>query len=305
MVRSFPRIASLAVGNPTFGASKKKTILASHSHFNEDDVALMLCCVSGNMPDLEESDEDEPAQSQDDALFSQWLEEMRKLPADAPQWQQANDFVASATEIIQYKTKVRSYTLKYNVILAEIKQEFGRELAFFQCDPDSWSVERLSDRLAANKLASPEKMAELLHQTDSLKVLLSKYMPVHNIAPTIEEEVALGPERAELQRQILGCLSQINQLFSDSDEKYQDQSAIGIREATPVPESQVPPCDRQVGPAEIICTQPEAQSPSAEVLNWPPDSADPPVSEELISNTSAVKDDESDSTLTIESFAQR
>ncbi len=241
---------------------EKENILASHSHFKEDDVALMLCCVSGNMPDPDESDKDDSAESQGDTVFSQWLEEMRELPADAPQWQHANDFVASATEIIQYKTKVRSYTLKYNAILAEMKQEVGRELAFFQCDPDSWSVERLSDRLAGNQLAAPEDMAELLRQTESLKVLLSEYKPVHNIAPTIEEEVALWPQRGELQRQILGCLNQIYQLFSNSGEEDEDLAAIGNREASPVPES-----------------------------------AAPPAAEESTSNKSAVEDDETDSTL--------
>ena len=93
---------------------KEKTrIVASHSHFKENDVALMLCCVSGNMPEPDGNDNVDPAESPSDAFFPQWLEELRELPADAPQWQQANDFVASATEIIQHKTKVRSYTLKY------------------------------------------------------------------------------------------------------------------------------------------------------------------------------------------------
>lgn len=274
---------------------EKENILASHSHFNEDDVALMLCCVSGNMPDPDESNKNDFAESQGDTVFSQWLEEMRELPADAPQWQQANEFVASATEIIQYKSAVRSYTLKYKAILAELKQEVGRELTFFQCDPDSWSVERLSDPLAENQLAAPEDIAELLHQIESLKALLTDYKPVHDIAPTIEEELALWPQRGELQRQILSCLSQIYQMFSYSDEKDEDQAAIDTREASPVPGSTVPPCEGQVGPAQIDSTQPDAQISSAEVPNGPSDSTDAPAAEESISNRSVVEDDESDS----------
>jgi len=197
---------------------EKEDFFASHNQFSEDEVALMLLCVSGNMPDNGEGSEDDLTESQSEAFFPKWLEELRELPADAPQWQQANDFLASATEIIQYKTRVRSYTLKYNEILAEMKQEMGRELAFFQFEPDAWPMERLSDRLPGNELAAPEVMAELLRQTESLKVLLTDYQPLYDIAPTIEEEAALLPQRAELQKQILGCLYRIYKLFSNSDE---------------------------------------------------------------------------------------
>ena len=277
---------------------EKENIVASHSHFSEDDVALMLCCVSGNMPDPDDGDIDAPAESQGDAFFPQWLEELRKLPADAPQWQQANEFVASATEIIQHKTNVRSYTLKYNVVLAEMKQEVGRELAFFQIDLDSWSVERLSNRQAGNHLATPEEMTELLRRTESLKVLLTDYKPVHDIAPTIEEDAALWRQRGELQRQILGCLNQIYQLFSSSDEGDDVLAATGNWQASLIPESAVPPCEGQGGHSQIDSTQPDDQSPSTEVPNRPPDSTDTPAAEVSLSDTSALEDDEPDSTQT-------
>jgi len=275
---------------------EKEDFFASHNQFSEDEVALMLLCVSGNMPDNGEGSEDDLTESQSEAFFPKWLEELRELPADAPQWQQANDFLASATEIIQYKTRVRSYTLKYNEILAEMKQEMGRELAFFQFEPDAWPMERLSDRLPGNELAAPEVMAELLRQTESLKVLLTDYQPLYDIAPTIEEEAALLPQRAELQKQILGCLYRIYKLFSNSDEMDEDLAALAKREASPVPESTFPPCEEQDGSAPVDSAQPDAQSLSAEVPKSPPISTVPPSSEELISDPSAVEDFDSDST---------
>ena len=274
---------------------EREDFVASHSNFNEDDVALMLLCVSGNMPDNGEGSEDDLTESQSEAFFPQWLEELRELPADAPQWQQANDFLASATEIIKYKTSVRSYTLKYNEILAEMKQELGRELAFFQFEPDAWPMERLSDRLPGKELAAPEDMAELLRQTESLKVLLTDYQPLYHIAPTIEEEAALLPQRAELQKQILGCLFRICKMFSNSDEMDEDLAALAKREASPVPESTLPPCEEQDGSAQIDSAQPDAQSSSAEVPKSPPISTVTPSSEELVSDASAVEDFESDS----------
>jgi len=243
---------------------ERESLAASHSQFSEDDVALMLCCVSGNMPDRDEGDNDDPAESRGDAFFRQWLEELRELPADASQWQQANDFVASATEIIQYKTKVRGYIQQFNEIMAEMKQEFGRELAFFQCGPDSWSVEQLSDRLAGDLLPAPEEVEELLRKTESLKFLLTDYSSVHDIASTIEEEAALWPRRVELQRDILTCLYQMHRPFWDSDEDDENPEAIRRTEASPFPESTAPSCEAQVEPAQIDGTQPDAQSSSTD-----------------------------------------
>ena len=275
---------------------QKTSIVASHSHFKDDEVALMLCCVSGNMPDPDGGDNVDPPESQSDAFFSQWLEELRELPADAPQWQQANDFVASATEIIQHKTNVRSLTLKYNAILAEMKQEVGRELAFFQIDSDSWSVERLSNRQAGNCLATPEEMAELLRRTESLKVLLTDYKPLHDTAPTIEEELAIWPQRGELQRQILGCLKQIYQLFSNSDEDDDVMGATGNGQVSLIPASTFPPREDHVGSAQIDPTKPDDPSSSTEVPTRPPVSTDTLASEVSLSDTSALEDYEPDST---------
>ncbi len=280
---------------------EKEKFVASHSQFNKDDVALMLCCVSGNMPDSEQSDNEVPAVTKADAFFSQWLEEMQELPADAPQWRQANDFVASATEIIQYKSKVRRHTQQFNEILAEMKQEFGRELAFFQCESNSWSVERFISGETGSLTAEPEQMADLIRRTESLKSLLTDYRSVHDIAPTIEEEVALWPRRAELQGQILGCLNQIYQLFSKSDEKDEDLAAIRKLEALGFTESSVPLCEApiesaQIESARIDSTQSDAQSSSAVVPNRPPDSTDVPAVEDLTSDTSAAEGGESDST---------
>lgn len=274
---------------------EKDNIVALHGHFSEDDVALMLCCVSGNMPVSHESEEVDQAESRRDAYFPKWLEELRELPADASQWQQANEFLASAAEIIEHKTNVRSYSLKFNQILAEMKQEVGRELAFFQIDPESWTVENLPNRQAGNCLATPEEMAELLRQTESLKVLLTDYKSLHDIAPTINEEVALWPQRAELQQQILRCLSRIYLLFSNSGKDDDEMVAMGNGHGSLDPDSAVPAYKAQDGHAQIDRSQSHDQSSSAEVPVRPPDSTDTPAAEVSLSDTSDLEDDEPDS----------
>ena len=272
-----------------------ESLAASHSQFSKDEIALMLLCVSGSMPDGAEGDNDDPAESQSDAFFRQWLEELRELPADASQWQQANDFVASATEIIRYKTNVRSFTQKYSEILAEIRQEFGRELEFFMGDPDARTLDQLYEQVAGDKLPTAEELEELLHKTESFKSLLYDYKPVHDIAPTVSEEAALWPRRVELQRDILACIYQMHIQFLDVDEDDEVLEAIEKTEASPVPESAAPSSKAQVEPSQTDGTQSDAQAPSSEVPNSPPDSKDTPTVEAPVSDSSAAEDEKSDS----------
>lgn len=214
-----------------------ESLAASHSQFSKDEIALMLLCVSGSMPDGDEGDNDDPAESQGDAFFRQWLVEMQDLPADASQWQQANDFVASATEIIHYKAIVRKYTQKYNEILAVINQEFGRELEFFMGGPDARSLDRLYEGVAGHLLPTTEELEKLLRNSESLKRLLTDYKSVHDIAPTVSEEAALWPRRVKLQQEILACICQMHLMFVEVDEAHEILEAMEGTGAFPVPDS--------------------------------------------------------------------
>lgn len=265
-------------------------VVESHSQFSEDDIALMLCCVSGEMPSSEVGPVDEPADTRKDAFFPQWLEELQALPADSPQWQQATDFVASVTEIIQDKENERSQVLRLNALLAAMKQEFARELAFFQCDTDSWSVERLSRRQPANQPTASDGIAELLRLTESLKSLLDDYKAVHDIAPNIQEELVLWPKRSELQRQILECLRHIYQLFSPTNASDDDPANSSNGGAANVSEAVPATCDQQFEPIQFNSTQKDNPHSSAEVEVGPIQSANITVDEVLVQDALAEGD---------------
>ena len=247
-----------------------RQVVESHSQFTEDDVALMLCCVSGKFPSSEVAPIDEPTETRKDALFPQWLEELQALPADAPQWQQATEFVASVTEIIQWKENERQYVVRLKELLAELELDFGRELAFFQCDTDSWTVERLANRQQPNQPATLEGIAELLRLTESLKRLLGHYKPVHDLASTIEEETVLAPKRSDLQLQTLKCLYQIYRLFSPTNPTDDDpaQSSKGPAAATSEPVTAT--CDKQSELVERISKPADTPLSSAEAEVGPP-----------------------------------
>lgn len=250
-----------------------RQVVESHSQFTEDDVALMLCCVSGKIPSSEVAPVDEPTDTRQDALFPQWLEELQALPADAPQWQQATDFVASVTEIIHYKEKERHYFVRLKELLAELKQNFGRELAFFQCDTDSWSVERLSRRQQSGQPATREEIAELVRLTESLKRLLGHYKPVHDIASNIEEETVLAPKRSDLQLQTLKSLYQIYQLFSTTKPTDDDPANASNSGAATVSEPVTANCDKQPELGERNSKPQDNPLPLAEAEVGPPPSA--------------------------------
>ena len=250
-----------------------RQVVESHNQFTEDDVALMLCCVSGKLPSSEIAPIDEPTDSRQDALFPQWLEELQALPADAPQWQQATDFVASVTEIIHYKEKERHYVVRLKELLAELKQDFGRELAFFQCDTDSWSVERLSRRQQSGQPATLEEIAELVNLTESLKRLLGHYKPVHDIASNIQEETVLAPKRSDLQLQILKCLSQIYKLFSPTNPTDDDPALSSKGPSAATSDAVTAPCDKQSELVERISKPADNTLSSAEAEVGSPQSA--------------------------------
>ena len=248
-------------------------VVESHSRFSEDDVALMLCCVSGKIPSSEVAPMDELTGTRNDALFPQWLEELQALPAHAPQWQQATDFVASVTEIIQCKENERHHVVRSKELLAELKQDFGRELTFFQCDTDSWSVDRLSRRQQTNQPTTLEGIAELLRLIESLKRLLGHYKLVHDIASNIQEEAVLAPKRSDLQLQTLKCLHQIQRLFSPTDPTDDDPALSSKGRAAATSEAVTAFCDKQSELVELISKPEDNPLSSAEAEVGPLQSA--------------------------------
>ena len=258
---------------------EKEKIADSHSEFCEDDVALMLCCVSGKMPDAKGDEIEGPAGTHAEGLFQQLLGSLRKIPADAPEWDGANEFVATLSELIQAKEDERNQVVRLKGTLAELKQEFGRELAFFQCDTDAWSLELLRSQQPATRTAAPQAMADLLSLTERLNALLTEYRPVHDIAPVIQEEVDLGPKRTDLQRQTLNCVSQIGQLLSGTQSAGDEmpQPREGGRPSATVTASAA--SDQEDGAVQGHCTAQNGQPLPAEVLYEQTESEVAPVGE--------------------------
>ncbi len=172
-------------------------ILERHGDFDKDDIALMLCYVSGKIPGAKEKKDDVLAQS---------LEYLRSLPANASEWEQEiPEFVKSLDAIREVKEKQRSQAVELDTAIADIGDACSAELAFFQRDITSWSVAQLSP---------DTDILEALQLTKKLQSLLTEYQSVYGMAPVFSEEQIRRQKRAELEPHILSMMDRIDRLMS-------------------------------------------------------------------------------------------
>ena len=214
-------------------------LLEIHSELSEADVALMLCYVSGKMPNPsapsmnddqgndDREDEVSIEVSSNDAFFSQWLERLRDLPAGAAEWEQARNFIASATEIIEAKESERNQAARLEAVITEIRDEFSEVLAFFQRDAAPWYAGRLS---------SASIIAEALETVSELKSLLAEYRSVLERAPVITEEMARREKRAELESRILPIMDRVDLLMAGAQRPEDDPPPSGLLSSQERPE---------------------------------------------------------------------
>lgn len=174
-------------------------ILERHSDFDKDDVALMLCYVSGKIPGDQKKDD----------VLAQGLEYLRSLPPNAPEWEQEiPEFVKSLDAIREVKEKQRSQAVELDTAIADIGNACSAELAFFQRDITSWSVAQLSP---------DADILEALQLIKKLQSLLTEYQSVYGMAPVLSEEQIRRQERAALEPRILSMMDRIDRLMGESD----------------------------------------------------------------------------------------
>ncbi len=189
---------------------ERNKILERHGEFDKDDVALMLCYVSGKIPGPRETK---------DNILSQGLEYLRSLPPNAPEWEQEiPDFVKSLNAIREMKEKQRNQTAELDAVIVDIGDTFSAELAFFQRDITSWSVAQLSP---------DADILEVLQLTKKLQSLLTEYQSVYGMAPVFSEEQIRRQERAALEPRILPMMDRIDRLMGGSDGP-DDNSPSGV-----------------------------------------------------------------------------
>ena len=245
--------------------------------FDPEDVALMMCYVSGNFPKASDSvsGREDPGSLND--VLSASLSRLRELPATAPEWErQIPDFIASVSRLVEEKAAQLRWTEEFDAIIRETTETYGELLAFFECDTRRWSGARVSheaDSTSTLKLAA------------GLKSQMAEYLPVHDRAPSISEELEHSKKRAELQPTIVETLKAISSLMtveSDASEKERrpvESSEPSNRESRP--EASQPAITEQSPQGTDLVAQPAVLEDRPRKAESPPKLPSPSGSEPI------------------------
>ena len=184
-----------------------RTFVKRNDNHSYDEVALMLCCVSGSMPLPPPDDLDDEAIPPEGSIFPIWIEYLRLLSPDAPEWEEAADFITQVREICQAKEREAEQELATALAeaIAYVKKNFTDELRYLEADIDAWSATDTSN------LADISKTLQIVGQ---LGALLYEYCTIHFQAPTRSEEDDRRAKRSELEPQILSLIGQIDRHMS-------------------------------------------------------------------------------------------
>ena len=168
--------------------------LIASEEYDAEDVALMLCCVSGRVP-VEETQVE-----MESPLFQGWLDELSELPPGAPEWDYAEEFATSLTGIAWAKIAER-VTVQIEAVansITEIRDEFDAELRYLEIDLSAWS---------ADDVARSDQIETALERLADLKSALIEYRPVRPQASSRSEESERAPERERCEKLILDIVA--------------------------------------------------------------------------------------------------
>ena len=188
-------------------------ILERHDEFDKNDIALMLCYVSGKIP--------EPPETKDDVL-SQTLEYLRSLPANAPEWEEVLPvFVESVQDIRKVKKAQYKKANNLDALIAKVRDDFSSELAFLEKDIASWSAAHLSP---------DADLSKVLRDTENMQFLLTDYQSIHKLAPVRSEDLKRRSKREKLENRLLPLINRIDQFMAEQGPD--DNSPAGIGDST-------------------------------------------------------------------------
>ncbi len=202
-------------------------VVGEHEDLDEDDVALMLCYVSGRIPERPEPEVESP-------LLRGWLRELRALPPSAPEWEDMRAFVTSVLETTTEKAVdlVNDQVDALEEVVTVIARDFEEELQYLELEIVSWLEEAMS---------RPPILRESLEALNQLKDKLEEYSRVRPQASSRSEETRRADERRECEAAILDMAAKWREMMDavepladdspDADETEDDEASAPEVEA--------------------------------------------------------------------------
>ena len=213
---------SISIREESEWSEKLRILMSEVKGADELDVKLMMTCVSGLAPEPPEETQPESE------MFSRWLEELRGLPAEAPDWDELETFVREAEGIAQEKVveRARSQINELEQLIGESEKEFGDELEYLEIDLKDWVNEAQE---------YPAVFPQAMLVADALRDSLSDYVKLWAIGRTRSEEAERRVARELCEDLIFGLVSEWRELVSDAKSiKEEIGQTVGVEEEAEV-----------------------------------------------------------------------
>ena len=231
-------------------------IVKDREDLDEDDVGMMLCCVSGRLPPV--GDDEIEIEIESPTLLG-WIDHLRELPSDAPEWVDVDEFVEVVRGMADEKVR-EHYALQVVVLaelLSETRTEFDTELSYLGIDLSSW------EKKAAE---APWSAAVTLGLAKELREHLALYRPIRPQADSREAEAERAVERSERESEILDIVKAWEAAYK-SPRDPDDDAPPGSSDAPPEIEmeddEQSAPVDdapNAAGPVHVVSKEEHAAS---------------------------------------------
>ena len=155
-----------------------EAIVENRDDLEEDDVGMMLCYVSGRLPTIA----DARAEIESPTLLG-WLDHLRELPHDAPEWEQVDAFVEVVRGIAGEKLTEHDVLQAEALteLLSDMRTNFAAELRYLGIRLSSWE----------QKVAEvPWSASGTLTLAKDLHDILARYRPIRPQADSRDAEAA-------------------------------------------------------------------------------------------------------------------
>jgi len=161
--------------------------------------------------------------------WNKWLEELRRLPPEAREWQAIDEFVAAVRNIAEEKRgELATGSASLEKALAKLRGEHGEQLSFFGFDDvEEWKLEA----------ASPARARDLASKVNRLCELLAQYADARSAkGNTLKEERKRRDTLGKLEQEIQAIHDRLSAELSKPPRKRERPTEIIHEALTEKPE---------------------------------------------------------------------
>ena len=152
--------------------SEQDLILGSHNDLDRDEVALMLCCVTGRMPIPVKESPDGKSRPLEQTILDQALRYLEQLSAASPEWEVVPDFLSSVAVLAYAKKAEREVAASREVLETQTRDFLDRHsdlLEYLELTISGWTVPHDCDEsVVSGAIDLLEQLSDLIDEYNSI-----------------------------------------------------------------------------------------------------------------------------------------